>query len=270
MRRNDISLTGKPPQKASNQIPPHQPHPGNPASQPAYDAWKLGFDSYASLPNSSSGGIKTEAAARSTLALYHAAHLILHTDIRSLQIYAGARSILGKPVSPTDYDRSCAVIESWSATPAARKSAYHAAAMICGSFQLESGDDGRFYYPWRLYRYLAALVCWAGHGNAKEEIVWDAKGEMRGFLEDIFKRGRDGREGGGSGGDNNNSNNSNSNGSSGGVASSSSEKGGNPAGLIPVIAKYLNAIRWALVQEGCRVLGGLIAGRLLKENEAVI
>ena len=176
-------------------------------------------------------------------------------------------------MSPTDYDRSCAVIDSWSATPAAGKSAYHAAAMICGSFQLESADDddddGRFHYPWCLY--LAALVCWAGHGSAKEEVVWDAKGETRGFLEDIFKQGRDGgREGGGSAGDNNNSNNSNSNGSSGGAANSSNKKGGNPAGLIAVIAEHLSGIRWAPVQEGSRVLRGLIAGRLLKENEAGI
>jgi len=217
---------------------------------------------------SSPGGVKTEAA-RSTLALYHTAHLILHTDIRSLQIYAGARSILGKPVSPTDYDRSCAVIKSWSATPAARKSAYHAAAMICNSFRLETADDGKFHYPWCLY--LAALVCWAGHGSVKEENVWDAKGEMKGFLEDIFKRGRYGREGGGLGGDDNNSNNSNNNGSSDGVAeSSNNKKGGNPAGVIAVIAKYLSGIRWALVHEGSRVLRGLIAGSLLKENEAVI
>jgi len=100
--------------------------------------------------------------------------------------------------------------------------------------------------------YLAALVYWAGHGGVKGELIWDAKGEMRGFLHGIFKRGRDGREGGGLGGDDNNSNNNkNSNGSTGsnGVAGStgSSKKGGNSAGMIAVIAKYFSGIRWALV-----------------------
>ena len=84
--------------------------------------------------------------------------------------------------------------------------------------------------PWCLY--LAALVCWAGHGGVKEEIVWDALGGMRGFLEGIFKQGRDRREGGGLGIVNG------STGSSGVVAGSDSKKGGNSAGMITVIAKY--------------------------------
>lgn len=101
--------------------------------------------------------------------------------------------------------------------------------------------------PWCLY--LAALVYWAGHGGVKEEIVWDALGEMRGFLEDIFKQGRDGREGGGLGGDGDNSkNNKNSNGSTGSsgvVAGSDSKKGGNSAGMITVIAKYCTSAEFA-------------------------
>ncbi|RPA93243.1 hypothetical protein L873DRAFT_1706077 [Choiromyces venosus 120613-1] len=205
----------------------------------AYDAWKLDFDSHPSPSMSSSGGINTETAT-STLTLYHAAHLILHTDILSLQIYAGARSILGKPVLRTDYDSSCAVVKAWSMTHAARKSVYHAAAMIRNSLQPGTADDGRSHYPWCLY--LATLVCWAGCGGVKEEIVWDAKGEMRGFVEGIFERGRDRKA----------------------LASG----GGNPAGMIAVVAKYLGGIRWALVQEGTKVLRGLIAGRLLKEDEA--
>ncbi|PWW73686.1 hypothetical protein C7212DRAFT_285053 [Tuber magnatum] len=228
----------------------------------AYDAWKLDFDSHQSPPTSSSGGAKTDTT-RSTLTLYHAAHLILHTDILSLQIYAGARSILGKPVLRTDYDSSCAVIKSWSTTPAASKSAYHAAAMIRSSLQPESADDGRFHYPWCLY--LATLVCWAGHGGATEEdIVWDAKGEMRGFVEGIFERGQDGREGGGSGDDSSNNNHNSNDGNGGG-----SKRDWNPAGMVSVIAKYLGGIRWALAQEGGKVLRGLIAGRLLKEHEAI-
>lgn len=98
-----------------------------------------------------------------------------------------------------------------------------------------------------------------GPGGVKEEIVWDALGEMRGFLEGIFKQGRDRREGGGLGIVNG------STGSSGVVAGSDSKKGGNSAGMITVIARYLSGIRWALVHEGSRVPRGL-----LKENEAVI
>ncbi|CUS08834.1 unnamed protein product [Tuber aestivum] len=156
----------------------------------AYDAWKLDLGSHQSPPTSSSGVVETEAV-RSTLTLYHAAHLILRTDILSLEIYAGARSILGKLVLRMDYDSSCAVIKSWSATPVASKSAYHAAAMIRNFLQPESADgDGRFHYPWCLY--LATIVCWARRGSAEEEIVWDAKGEMRGFVEGILEREQDG------------------------------------------------------------------------------
>jgi hypothetical protein len=84
--------------------------------------------------------------------------------------------------------------------------------------------------------YLATLTCWAGCGGTKE-IVWNAKAEVKEFVEHGLKEGYEKR---------------------------------NPAGAIAVVAKYLSTIRGALVQEGVKVLKGLIAGRLLKEDGALV
>lgn len=81
----------------------------------AYDNWKADFDDYTSKVrqsysqrhslNSNRGNRILEAFetfSAAYTALYHAAQLTLASDILDLQIYAGARHILGRPVSKVD------------------------------------------------------------------------------------------------------------------------------------------------------------------------
>jgi hypothetical protein len=68
----------------------------------AYDAWKTDFDTYCmnmTMHLKESPAVKGEFTrfSTSTLAIYHAAHIVLHVEILDLQIYAGARHIMGSP-----------------------------------------------------------------------------------------------------------------------------------------------------------------------------
>ncbi|OJD29075.1 c2h2 finger domain transcription factor [Diplodia corticola] len=47
-------------------------------------------------------------------AVYHAAHVLLNAEFLDLQIYAGARHILGRPVGRADYVRSQRVVKRWA------------------------------------------------------------------------------------------------------------------------------------------------------------
>lgn len=77
-------------------------------------------------------------------------------------------------------------------------------------------------------------------------MVWDAKAEMKEFIEKILGHGSEGLEEGVPGGK------------------------FRTAGVVAVVSKHLSSVRWALVHEGMKVLKGLIAGRLIKEYEAVM
>lgn len=122
----------------------------------------------------------------------------------------------------------------------------------------DNADDGRFHYPWCLY--LSTLTCWAfcftlagtlggsKDRDDKEEdsMVWDAKTEMKEFVEEICKCGPEGLEEGVPG------------------------RKFRTAGLVVVVSKYLSSVRWALVHEGVKVLRGFVVGRLIKEYEVVV
>ncbi|KAF2650068.1 hypothetical protein K491DRAFT_707764 [Lophiostoma macrostomum CBS 122681] len=142
----------------------------------SYSAWHTDFTSFcasyhAGLPVCShSHALAREFAAWSTatLSLYHAAHILLHTPFLDLQIYAGARHILGKPVARTDYGRSQRVVKKWVAehSSAAARAVWHAAKLVQDGVEMldaesgsEIGGGGRLWHlPWAVY--LGTLVVW--------------------------------------------------------------------------------------------------------------
>jgi hypothetical protein len=185
-----------------------------------------------------------------SLALYHAAHIVLNAEINDMQINAGASHIIGRPVTKVDRERSQARVERWTkdnSLSAARAAAHAAYILRDGIRKLKNWDAGDFFsYPWCLY--LATLTCWTfqtctknndcgdeGPGSAgdDEESDWDSRAEMnalvsamaRSNIHDLHRVARKYR-----------------------------------AGDLPrVMAKHLSIIRWAVVQEGVVVLKGLAA-----------
>lgn len=211
-----------------------------------------------------------------TVAIYHAAHITLNVEILDLQIYAGARHIIGRPVTRADYDRSRRIVKDWArpagSTPAA-KAAWHAAHLLRdGIMNLDNWDvNNAFHYPWCLY--VATLTCWAFHfanssnmtqernasanqghhgsgtqsrgdSGIDDDIVWHAKSEMNALVssmtsvtpENIWR-----------------------------VIGKYST-----SGLTAVMAKHLSNVRWAVVHEGMKVLRGLVPERSINEYEAFL
>jgi hypothetical protein len=220
----------------------------------SYDTWKTDFDAYSktvmlSLDDNQHEKDEFQKLCVATMAVYHASHIILQVEINDLQIYAGASHIIGRPVTKVDRERSKARIERWakhSSISAAKAGSQAARILRDGVRKLKDWDAGDyFHYPWCLY--LATLTCWAfqmcsktadgaigegGGSDTEEDSDWDARAEMsalisamtRSNLEDLWK-----------------------------VA------GRYRTGDLPkIMSKHLSTVRWALVQEGMKVLNGLV------------
>ncbi|KAH7014887.1 fungal-specific transcription factor domain-containing protein [Ilyonectria destructans] len=181
----------------------------------AYDLWKVDFDWYCAAvntrfqrgqqgqqPGRDDSAIEEEtqrsefvAFAAAYNAVYHSAQVLLNVDFLDVQIYAGARHILGRPVQQRDYLRSAQVVKRWAATtmPAASSretssssgkepattpsseqqalqpnqsaanAAWHAARMLRDTMKVlvDSEAMNLFHVPWCLY--LVTLTCWAFH-----------------------------------------------------------------------------------------------------------
>ncbi|RDW77699.1 hypothetical protein BP6252_05752 [Coleophoma cylindrospora] len=241
----------------------------------SYDAWKADFDTYCmsmAMTLKDNASLKREFTQFSTasIAIYHAAHIILNVEILDLQIYAGARHIIGRPVTRADYARSRRMLKQWvnpgTGTSAAVKASWHAAHLLRdGIMNLDNWDvNDVFHYPWCLY--LATLTCWGFHfaGSDKssspsdgselshasgdsmqhDDIVWDAQAEMNALVS--------------------------------GMTSVTPEGlwrmvGKYPTGgLTAVMAKHLSSVRWAVIHEGMKVLRGLVAERSINEYERLL
>lgn len=218
----------------------------------AYDAWKTDFDAYCmnmtmQLKETPIKGEFTRFST-STLAIYHAAHIVLNVEVLDLQIYAGARHIIGRPVSPHDYDRSRFIVKQWVGddSTAAETAAWHAAQLLRdGVMNLEGWDvDQQFHYPWCLY--LATLTCWAFHHAKNDQTTtgipsritiegreenFNEQASMNALISSMTTVGPEGL---------------------GRIAGKQSTRG-----LVNVVAKHLGNIRWAVVYEGMKVLKGL-------------
>ena len=229
----------------------------------SYDAWKADFDTYCNARSTHDNATPKREFACFRAAnnmIYHSAHIILNADFLDLQIYAGARHILGHSVNRADYIRSQRVVKQWAGdnTQSAAKAASHAAHLLQESLlHLEDFDQmGLFHFPWCLY--LATLTCWAfhharpaqshgrsmedAHGHDEDEIVWDAKAEMKMLVGDMVNTS---------------------------VESLAGLRGKRrTSGLIAVVANHLSKVRWAVVQDGKTVLKGLVPWRLISQYES--
>jgi hypothetical protein len=231
-----------------------------------YDTWKADFDNHSmnmmlSLNDNPSRRAEFTRFSTATIAIYHAAYITLSVEILDLQIYAGARHIIGRPVFSEDFNRSRRVLKEWAkpgGSTQAAKAVWHAAQLLKdGIMKLENWDvDSAFHYPWCLY--LASLTCWAFHfANVfdtslvpvqrrspqvdvedaaeipgRDGDLWDSKAEMNALVSHL--------------------------------ASATPETlwqildKRSTSGLTRVMASHLGNIRWSVVHEAMKVLKGLI------------
>ncbi|EPE36707.1 C2H2 and C2HC zinc finger [Glarea lozoyensis ATCC 20868] len=228
----------------------------------SYDMWKAEFDNYCmtmtiQLKDDTARKKEFVQFSTSSIAIFHAAHITLDVEILDLQIYAGARHIIGRPVTRTDYDRSRQILKQWvkpGKSRAAVNASWHAAYLLRdGIMNLDNWDvNDAFHYPWCLY--LATLTCWAFHAatndlndakrsvtstGAQNDDLWDAQTEMNTLVSGMTS----------------------------GTPESLRKMAGKYAtsGLTAMMGKHLATIQWAVVHEGMKVLRGLAADR--RSNE---
>ena len=243
----------------------------------SYTAWHADYEAFcgtylARLPSQDHFLAKEFQVMRSAiLSLYHSAHILLHTPFLDLQIYAGARHILGRPVARADYARSQRIVKRWVSEniKEAGKAVWHAAGLVNQGIdvldgELDVGAGRLWHHPWAVY--LGTLVVWgvwyarpvppatSENGEVlpfpmhddEDEIIWDPAAEMKSLLELINKAEPElllqigYKEG---------------------ISGSLGKRGTN--GLAACVSRCLSKVRWAVVHDGMMVLRGLVQWRLV-------
>jgi hypothetical protein len=151
----------------------------------AFDFWKQDFDSSLARPNdlnapnayAFSNGLDDENVFESRTVLHHLAHMAMHVDIVDCQIYAGAGRLLGRSITPQDYNGAQRRMkEVWAPTARARDATFYALrflsqVMVDGehslkpnnattsTFSYSARDDFLLNRPWVLY--FATLIVWS-------------------------------------------------------------------------------------------------------------
>lgn len=255
----------------------------------AYDAWKKDFDAYITSIISRLQNTPEDQARRSEYvafataynALFHSAQALLHMEFLDIQIYAGARHILGRPVQQKDYRRSAKAVKQWASVTErpskdqpsdaehntrshkrpASVAAWHASRLLHENTKVLTRSDAMqlFHVPWCLY--LATLACWAFcHGqpnrggmldvdddaddsdDESDEIIWDPRGEMHSLVSRMAQHGPE----------------------------SMDVKPGQQrqiVGLVWTMAETLSKVRWGILHAGVVVLRGLIPQRLINQYD---
>lgn len=146
----------------------------------AFDFWKQDFDTSLARPSETtyhqSNGVDDDNVFESRTVLHHLAHMAMHVDIVDCQIYAGAGRLLGRSITPQDYNSAQRRMkEGWAPTARARDATFYALrflsnVMVAGEHSLNphtastelsyiARDDFLLNRPWVLY--FATLIVWS-------------------------------------------------------------------------------------------------------------
>lgn len=236
----------------------------------SYDTWKHDMDAFSvqvgtntrrdpilpgeEVQTKQSAGYQSFTVAYNSL--YHAAHITLLAEILDLQIYAGARHILGRPVTRADYTRSQKVVKKWAnETPdEAAKAAWHSAWILREASTFEGGIVvDSYHHPWVLF--LATLTIWSFYHarpplcvvQEEDEMIWDPKIHMQQLLDHMTSvQPRD-------------------------LLSLSPPSGRScTAGMAAIVVGQLSKIRWGVIHDGMVILKGLVPWRLINERDSVV
>ena len=193
----------------------------------AFDFWEVDWQTEpltASLPSNrhirdsstssySSSQVDEEQLFESRVVLHHLAHMGMHVDIVQCQIYAKAKRLLGRTITPTDYSSTVKRMRDvWAPKASARDAVFYSLKFLgqvltpdinpgsqkpppfrAGSGEYNPRDDYLLNRPWVLY--FAALVIWS-YGYAVDgplapekvpalETKEDQINDMRAFMQRV-------------------------------------------------------------------------------------
>ncbi|KAF3124873.1 hypothetical protein TWF569_001161 [Orbilia oligospora] len=189
--------------------------------------------------------------------LHHLAHMAMHVDIVDLQIYAGAKRLLGRSIGGNDSTLASKRMKDWANTARARDAVYYALQFLrqvllpavptlpgedssSAATLYVARDDYLLNRPWVLY--FATLVVWA-YGVALDgpllapiyvpQTLQEKHRDMRSYLVRVGHRG------------------------SPDELSEIVDRNRN-LGLLLVLQKMFGEMRWELLQEASKLLGQCI------------
>ena len=155
----------------------------------AFDIWERDWDTGPSLKEASEshqtsfrtslGNDNEEHVYESRVVLHHLAHMGMHVDIVQCQIFAKAKRLLGRAITPQDYNVTAKRMRTtWAPRPSARDAVFYSLKFLSqvltpdlspgvqippplspGSDEYSPRDDYLLNRPWVLY--FAALVVWS-------------------------------------------------------------------------------------------------------------
>lgn len=142
----------------------------------AFEHWKKDFDANLMTSNGTylqdwyhANGFDSENVLGSRTVLHHLAHMIMHADVIDCQIYAGAKSLLGRAIN--DHEHTAAakrMKERWAPSARARDACFYALRFLSevlipedhvSGFFYSARDDNLLNRPWVMY--IATLIIWA-------------------------------------------------------------------------------------------------------------
>ncbi|KAF2276820.1 uncharacterized protein EI97DRAFT_397751 [Westerdykella ornata] len=146
----------------------------------AFDFWDTDFESSMQHRPTGRGGNGYSSSTpddnktnEARTVLHHLAHMAMHVDIVDCQIYAGASRLLGRSITPQDYNGAQRRMkEQWAPTARARDATFYALRFLIsvlvpsennGDIPLEihysAREDDLLNRPWVLY--FATLIVWS-------------------------------------------------------------------------------------------------------------
>ncbi|KAL4803147.1 fungal-specific transcription factor domain-containing protein [Aspergillus unguis] len=154
----------------------------------AFDNWRRDFDEAIGQPGitpfsfRSRYSIDQDNVFESRDVLHGLAHMASHVDIVDCQIFAGARRLMGRTITPRDYNGARkTMVENWATKASARDATFYALKFLSECLLDHGNSDeselycGREDYllnrPWVIY--VAALVVWC-YGYALEGPITNA------------------------------------------------------------------------------------------------
>lgn len=146
----------------------------------AFDNWKHSFDRADADSIADSPGQRgtPNGPMSSASLLFHIAHISLHVDIIDIQVYSGAKRLVGRKVSSRDYSNAVKRMSSWAKQASTRHAVLHSFKLLHRvlvdprprrrngahppepatiSYSLRTESDP--HRPWTMY--YASLIVWA-------------------------------------------------------------------------------------------------------------
>ena len=244
----------------------------------AFDYWETDFDCAITKPatgascsplNNPPGKLDEENIFESRTVLHHLAHMAMHVDIVKCQIFAKAHRLLGRTITPADYNSAQRNIrEVWVLKPSARDATFYALRFLSQvlapdlSIQHHSAspssrkktdvvgigidqenysarDDSSLNRPWVLY--FAALIVWsygyALDGPIRNPPTLNTAAERTNDMRAFFKRVADVK---------------------GPEELSGLRERNRCMGMLMLLREMLRKCRWELMHEAAGLLGNCI------------